>query len=39
MRQEALYREFISFVNNADGTKHYENTGEYAILRKEWQHV
>lgn len=39
MRQEALYREFISFVNNADGTKHYENTREYAILRKEWQHV
>lgn len=36
MRQEALYKEFISFVNNEDGTPHYENTYEYAILKKEW---
>ena len=26
--------EFISFVNNPDGTPHYENTYEYAILKK-----
>lgn len=36
MRQEGLFMEFISFVNNPDGTPHYENTFQYAILRKEW---
>jgi len=36
MRREALYVEFISFVNNPDGTPRYENTMEYAILKKEW---
>lgn len=37
MRREALFREFISFVNNPDGSKHYEDTREYAILKHEWQ--
>ncbi len=36
MRKEACYLEFISFVKNPDGTPVYENTCEYAILKKEW---
>lgn len=37
MRQEGLFKEFVSFVNNPDGTPLYENTYQYAILKKEWQ--
>jgi len=37
MRQEGLFREFIYFVKNPDGTPRYENTYQYAILKKEWQ--
>lgn len=37
MRREGLFREFVSFVNNPDGTPRYENTVEYAILKKEWK--
>ena len=36
MRREGLFVEFISFVNNPDGTPRYENTYQYAILKKEW---
>ena len=36
MRQEGLFREFVSFVNDADGNPVYENTYQYAILKKEW---
>lgn len=36
MRKEGLFLEFISFVNNAYGTPKYENTFQYAILKKEW---
>lgn len=36
MRREGLFLEFISFVNNPDGTPKYENTIQYAILKKEW---
>ena len=36
MRREGLFMEFVSFVNNPDGTPHYENTMQYAILKKEW---
>ena len=36
MRREGLFQEFVSFVNNLDGTPRYENTYQYAILRKEW---
>lgn len=36
MRREGLFKEFISFVNNPDGTPKYENTIQYAILKKEW---
>ncbi len=37
MRREGLFLEFISFVSNPDGTPKYENTVQYAILRKEWE--
>ena len=37
MRREGLFREFISFVNNPDGTSRYENTVQYAVLKKEWK--
>lgn len=36
MRKEGLFLEFVSFVKNPDGTPHYENTYQYAILKKEW---
>ena len=36
MRREGLFIEFISFINNQDGTPHYENTYQYAILKREW---
>lgn len=36
MRREGLFMEFVSFINNPDGTPHYENTCQYAILKKEW---
>ncbi len=37
MRREGLFLEFVSFVNNPDGTPRYENTCQYAILKKEWR--
>ena len=37
MRREGVFLEFISFVNNPDGTPRYENTVQYAILKKEWE--
>ncbi len=36
MRQEGLFREFVTFVNDAEGEPVYENTCQYAILKKEW---
>ena len=36
MRREGLFLEFVSFVKNPDGTPKYENTMQYAILKKEW---
>ena len=36
MRREGLFMEFVSFINNPDGTPLYENTMQYAILKKEW---
>lgn len=36
MRKEGLFVEFISFIDNLDGTSHYENTYQYAIRKKEW---
>ena len=37
MREEGLYLEFISFVNDENGDPIYENTYEFAILKKEWE--
>ncbi|MDO5305754.1 MAG: GNAT family protein, partial [bacterium] len=37
MRQEGLFKEFVSFVNGPDGKPIYENTYQYAILKKEWE--
>ena len=39
MRREGLFKEFISFVNDKEGNPIYENTYQYAILKKEWQSV
>ena len=36
MRKEGLFKEFVSFVNNPDETPRYENTYQYAVLKKEW---
>ena len=36
MRQEGLFREFVTFVNDENGNPIYENTLQYAILKKEW---
>ena len=36
MRREGLFVEFVSFVKNPDGTPLYENTCQYAILKREW---
>lgn len=36
MRQEGCFIEFVTCTNNADGTPKYENTFQYAILKKEW---
>ena len=37
MRREGLFMEFVSFINNPDGTPLYENTMQYAILKREWE--
>ena len=36
MRREGMFMEFVSFVNHPDGTPKYENTIQYAILKREW---
>ncbi len=36
MRREGLFLELCAFVKDRDGQPHYENTLQYAILRKEW---
>lgn len=36
MRREGLFLEFVSFINHPDGTPIYENTYQYAILKREW---
>ena len=36
MRREGLFVEFVSFIRNPDGTPLYENTCQYAILKREW---
>ena len=36
MRQEGMFMEFVSFVNDTEGNPIYENTMQWAILKKEW---
>lgn len=36
MRKEGCFLEFISFTKYDDGTPKYENTLQYALLKKEW---
>ncbi len=36
LRREGLFREFVSFVSDADGAPVYENTIQYAVLKREW---
>lgn len=36
MRREGMFLEFVSFVNDENGNPVYENTMQYAILKKEW---
>ncbi|MDH4440901.1 MAG: GNAT family protein, partial [Rhizobium sp.] len=36
MRREGVFKEFVSFRSSDDGVPIYENTMQYAILRKEW---
>ena len=37
MRREGLFLEFVTFVSDEDGNPIYENTYQYAILKKEWE--
>ena len=39
MRQEGLFQEFVTFVNDEDGAPIYENTMQWAILKKEWDAI
>ena len=39
MRHEGTHKDFISFVNNPDGSPYYETTMVFAILKKEWPPV
>lgn len=39
MREEGLFREYVTFQNDADGNPIYENTMQYAILRHEWDRI
>lgn len=36
MRREGLFREFVSFRTDDAGAPIFENTMQYALLRKEW---
>lgn len=36
MRKEGCFKEFISFTKNEDGTPRYEDTLQYAVLKREW---
>ena len=37
MRPEGLFLEHVSFINGPDGSPVYENTAQYAILKREWE--
>ena len=37
MRREGPFEEFVTFINNENGNPIYENTYQYAILKREWK--
>ena len=37
MRREGVFKEFVSFISDENGNPIYENTIQYAILKKEWE--
>ena len=37
MRREGLFREYVTFVKDENGEPIYENTYQFAILKKEWE--
>ena len=37
MREEGEFLEFVSFIKDENGNPVYENTWQYAILKKEWE--
>ena len=37
MRKEGHFIDFVSFKNDANGNPVYENTMQYALLKREWQ--
>ena len=37
MRKEGLFLDFVSFIDDEDGNPIYENTYQYAILKREWE--
>lgn len=37
MRKEGEFKEFVSFIKDENGTPIYENTMQFAILKKEWE--
>jgi hypothetical protein len=39
MRQEGMFMEFVSFVNDVEGNPIYENTMQWAVLKKEWEQL
>ena len=39
MRNEGSFKEYISFTKNEDGMPLYEDTLQYAILKKEWDYI
>ena len=39
MRQEGLFKEFVSFISDENGNPIYENTYQYALLKKEWKNA
>ena len=32
-----LFLDFVSFINDEDGNPVYENTYQYAILKRDWE--
>ena len=39
MRREGLFREYVTFIKDENGNPIYENTYQFAILKREWEHI